>query len=157
MEASGGRHGRTEASVLSFTREQVCDGVQLARIALRPGESSTFHSHTATRDTFFVMHGQLSIDIRVGSRDPTSLYHAVYVRELEPRQNVGGELVHRLHLTPGDVCIIVPGVVHCASNLTASACHFLCIEGVGAYDFIEIATNSPGSVEFQPDHAIQPT
>jgi quercetin dioxygenase-like cupin family protein len=48
-----------------------------------------------------------------------------------------GQQTHRVQLTPGDVLVIEPGVVHCASNLHDTICRFLCIEGVGEYDFIQ--------------------
>jgi hypothetical protein len=32
--------------------------------------------------------------------------------------------------------VIEPEVVHCASNLDEEPCHFLCIEGIGRYDFL---------------------
>jgi hypothetical protein len=44
--------------------------------------------------------------------------------------------VLRFRLHPGDVLVIEPGVVHCAANLDDEPCSFLCIEGVGAYDFV---------------------
>jgi quercetin dioxygenase-like cupin family protein len=45
--------------------------------------------------------------------------------------------VRRFVLDPGDVFVIQPGVVHCAMNLDPEPCHFLCIEGIGEYDFNE--------------------
>jgi mannose-6-phosphate isomerase-like protein (cupin superfamily) len=129
--------GKNEATVLSFSREKAFDGVHLARIALRKGENSAFHSHPTTRDTFFVMGGCLSIDIRVGMDRPDALYSGIRIAAIEPR-HAAGQLTHRLTLMPGDVCVVEPGVVHCAMNLAETPCHFLCIEGVGEYDFIEV-------------------
>jgi mannose-6-phosphate isomerase-like protein (cupin superfamily) len=131
------RYGRTEASVLSFAREQLHEGVQLARIALRSHESSTFHKHTVTRDTFFVMAGRLTIDLRVGKAEPASAYRCLNASEIMLRNGPGGALVHRVLLDAGHVCVVEPGVVHCAMNLDPDPCHFLCIEGIGEYDFVE--------------------
>jgi mannose-6-phosphate isomerase-like protein (cupin superfamily) len=133
-------HGRTEATVLAFQREHVFEGVHLARIGLRQAENSTFHTHTSTRDTFFVMAGRLTVDIRVGDAPPSQQYHVLRVGTSdESNMSVRGT-THRVLLYPGDVCVVEPRVVHCAMNLDSDPCHFLCIEGVGEYDFIEVGT-----------------
>jgi quercetin dioxygenase-like cupin family protein len=137
------RHGRTEATVLAFQRDQVFEGVQIARVGLRQAENSTFHSHSLTRDTFFVMAGRLTIEIHVGPGDVSLQYHVLKVsspdRSNTTRMSERGS-VHRIVLQPGDVCVIEPGVVHCALNLDPEPCHFLCIEGIGEYDFKEVGT-----------------
>jgi mannose-6-phosphate isomerase-like protein (cupin superfamily) len=128
-------HERNEASVLHFSRDKLFDGVHLARVALRTGENSTFHYHSSTRDTFFVMNGCLTVDIRMSNAEPGyrgyySVPHETMIR--------AGRATHRVRLSPGDVLIIDPGIVHCAMNLHDAPCHFLCLEGVGEYDFIEV-------------------
>jgi mannose-6-phosphate isomerase-like protein (cupin superfamily) len=126
--------------VLAFQRDQLCEGVHLARIALRQAENSTFHTHTITRDTFFVMAGRLTIEIRVGTLDPSGHYHAVCAPRGDGSSVSIRGATHRVVLHPGDVCVVEPGVIHCAMNLDPEPCHFLCIEGVGEYDFNEVGT-----------------
>jgi len=133
-------HGRTEATVLAFQRDLVHDGVHVARIGLRTAENSTFHAHSTTRDTFYVMAGRLTIDVRIGPESPVQPYRVLRVSrpsdsldDCEPNA-----AKHRLVLHPGDVCVVEPGVVHCAMNLDREPCHFLCIEGIGEYDFREV-------------------
>lgn len=135
------RRGRTEDSVLSFQRDEVFEGVHVARVGLRKGENSTFHHHTQTRDTFFVMAGRLTIDVRVGPGVHPSNNYQLLRASASDRTNMSerGE-IHRVVLEPGDVFVIQPGVVHCAMNLDPEPCHFLCIEGIGEYDFNEVGT-----------------
>jgi mannose-6-phosphate isomerase-like protein (cupin superfamily) len=124
-----------ERSALHFHREQVAEGVLVAHVAIRKGENSLFHHHTRTRDTFYVMEGELTVTIRfVGDRVP---YHAI--ASTKPRMFVdeAGQPTHRVTLLSGEVLVVEPGVVHCASNLQDAVCRFLCIEGVGEYDFIQ--------------------
>ena len=136
------RHGRTEATVLAFQRDRVFEGVHVARIGLRQAENSTFHSHTETRDTFFVMAGRLTIDIRVDASTTVLPYRLLKVGTDSDRSpdRDRSTPIHRLVLHPGDVCVVEPGVVHCAMNLDPEPCHFLCIEGIGEYDFREVGT-----------------
>jgi quercetin dioxygenase-like cupin family protein len=140
MEA---RHGRTEATVLAFQRERVFEGVHIAQVGLRTAENSTFHSHTVTRDTFFVMAGRLTIEIHLRTGDSSLQYHLLKVGSADgsndARMSERGS-VQRIVLSPGDVCVIEPGVVHFAMNLDPEPCHFLCIEGIGEYDFKEVGS-----------------
>ena len=130
-------HGRTERTVLAFQRDPVFAGVHVARIGLRQAENSTFHHHTTTRDTFFVMAGRLTIDIRADSSDSPAAYQVLRVSSV-PEGTSQRTGLQRVILQPGDVCVIEPGVVHCAMNLDPEPCHFLCIEGIGEYDFNEV-------------------
>jgi quercetin dioxygenase-like cupin family protein len=132
------RHERNEASVLHFARERLTDGVHVANIALRRGENSLFHVHTITRDTFYVMSGRLTVHVRVAHDAPKLGYRGLLSTPPEVRESADGELTHRVVVLPGEVLVIEPGVVHCAMNLEDDACKFLCIEGVGAYDFVEV-------------------
>ena len=131
-------HGRTERSVLAFQRDPVFAGVHVARIGLRQAENSTFHHHTTTRDTFFVMSGRLTIDIRVDDTGAPSAYKLLCVSSVPEAVTAKRTGLQRVILQPGDVCVIEPGVVHCAMNLDPEPCHFLCIEGIGEYDFKEV-------------------
>lgn len=132
------RHERNEASVLHFSRERLTDGVHVANIALRRGENSLFHVHTETRDTFYVMSGRLTVHVRVAHEAPTVGYRGLFFTPPEVSESAEGELTHRLVVLPGEVLVIEPGVVHCAMNLDSDDCKFLCIEGVGSYDFVEV-------------------
>ncbi len=133
------QRGRTEDSVLAFQRDRVFDGVHVARVGLRQGENSTFHRHTRTRDTFFVMAGRLTIDVHVGAQSSNN-YHVLKVGVSTQSNMSERGAIHRVVLEPGDVFVIQPGVVHCAMNLDPEPCHFLCIEGIGEYDFNEVGT-----------------
>ena len=126
-----------ESGLLGFRREQLADGVQVAHIAARRGENSLLHHHTRTRDTFYVLTGQLTITIHLtGDSIPSDCYHALCRVTPSISRDRDGRLTHRVQLAPGDVLVIEPGVVHCASNLHDAICRFLCIEGIGEYDFI---------------------
>ena len=126
-----------ERSILEFRREQLAEGVQVAHVAARRGENSLVHHHTRTRDTFYVLSGQLTISLYLASADiPSDCYNTIGVYELIISKGEDGQNVHRVILQRGAVLVIEPGVVHCASNLHDDVCRFLCIEGVGDYDFV---------------------
>ncbi len=127
-----------EKNILGFRREQLADGVQVAHVAARRGESSLLHHHTRTRDTFYVLAGQLTVTLHVPLDSiPSDCYHSLSRVKPLISSTVAGQQTHRVLLAPGDVLVIEPGVVHCASNLHEPVCRFLCIEGVGEYDFIQ--------------------
>jgi len=124
-----------EASVQAFRRERLGEGVQVAHVTLRNGESSLLHSHTRTRDTFYIIAGCLTLTLYEHEHAKAPGFRAVSVTSTEVRETNSGR-VHRFKLHQGDVFVIEPGVVHCAANLDDEACSFLCIEGVGEYDFV---------------------
>lgn len=126
-----------ERSILEFRREPLADGVQVAHVAARRGENSLVHHHTRTRDTFYVLSGELSVSLYLTSGDiPSDCYNTIGVIELIIFKGDDGRETHRVLLQRGSVLVIEPGVVHCASNLHDTVCRFLCIEGVGDYDFV---------------------
>lgn len=131
-----------EASIQSFRRERLGDGVQVAHVTLRRGESSLLHSHTRTRDTFYIVAGCLSLTLYERADSPRPAFQSINTgpaethQTLEEPRGTKNARVHRFRLVPGSVFVIEPGVVHCAANLDEEACSFLCIEGVGEYDFI---------------------
>jgi quercetin dioxygenase-like cupin family protein len=129
-------HDENEARILGFRRENLFEGVQMARVALRKGESSTFHSHTKTRDVFFVMSGRLTITVRLESAFRVNAYEALSSMVFEIQRAANGDFIHKLRVLPGEVVVIHPGTVHCATNVDEEPCHFVCIEGVGPYDFV---------------------
>ena len=127
-----------ENRILGFRREQLADGVQVAHVAARRGENSLLHHHTRTRDTFYVLTGQLTVTLHLAADSISSdCYHSLCRVKPIISLGVAGQQTHRVQLAPGDVLVIEPGVVHCASNLHDAVCRFLCIEGVGDYDFIQ--------------------
>ena len=132
------RHERNEASVLHFAREQIADGVHVANIALRRGENSLFHVHTETRDTFYVMSGRLTVHVQVAQLAPKLGYRGLISTPPEVTTGANGEQTHRVKVLSGETLVVEPGVVHCAMNLDEEPCKFLCIEGVGSYDFVEV-------------------
>jgi len=128
-----------EASIQSFRRERLGDGVQVAHVTLRQGESSLLHSHTRTRDTFYIVAGCLTLTLYERADGPSPSFQSIHTAPAETHdqtRSAKNGRVHRFRLVPGSVFVIEPGVVHCAANLDHEACSFLCIEGVGEYDFI---------------------
>ncbi|HKO49648.1 MAG TPA: cupin domain-containing protein [Polyangiaceae bacterium] len=124
-----------EASIQSFRRERVAEGVQVAHVTLRRGETSLLHSHTNTRDTFYIAAGCLTLTLYEHAGTPTPSFQPISARPAEVREQRAGQVL-RFRLHPGDVFVIEPNVVHCAANLDDEACSFLCIEGIGTYDFV---------------------
>jgi len=127
-----------EASIQSFRRERLGEGVQVAHVTLRRGESSLMHSHTRTRDTFYIVSGCLTLTLYEREDGPNPSHRALNAGSAEVRasETSASARVLRFRLHPGESFVIEPGVVHCAANLDADACSFLCIEGFGAYDFV---------------------
>jgi len=127
-----------EASIQAFRRERLAEGVQVAQVTLRRTESSLLHSHTTTRDTFYIVAGCLTLTLYEDANSPAPSFHALSATPPQEREanEAKRTRVLRFRLHPGDVFIIEPGVVHCAANLDDEPCSFLCIEGVGAYDFV---------------------
>jgi quercetin dioxygenase-like cupin family protein len=137
MAARG--HEEIERGVLSFRRENIDEGVHVARVALAPGQTSTFHHHTSTSDTFYVTSGCLSVTIRVDPSHGAPQYRALCANPPRAERLESGHEVLRFDLLPGDVLVVLPHVVHAATNIAESPCGFLCIEGVGPYEFIPTA------------------
>jgi quercetin dioxygenase-like cupin family protein len=135
-----------EGGILRFRRERVQDGVHLARIAIRPGETSTPHYHPSTQDTFYVMSGVLTVTVEVSPDDVLPPYQSLCAAPPEVVRAENGKHVHRLRVRPGEVLVVNPFAVHCASNAGDSTCSFLCIEGVGDYKFVQV----PSSVTASP-------
>ncbi len=127
-----------EGRILGFRREVLADGVQVAHVAIRRGENSLVHHHTRTRDTFYVLAGQLTVTLYLADGDIRSDCYNTS-GEIEPTISVSDAdvQIHRVVIRPGEVLMIEPGVVHCASNQQDDVCRFLCIEGVGDYDFVQ--------------------
>jgi thiaminase len=132
---------QAERSVLSFRREQVGEGVHLAHVALAKGQSSTLHQHTVTHDTFYVMSGVLTVTAYVDTSVDASYYCSTRLKVPEVEVIGDGREVHTVRLLPGEILNIAPGVLHCTSNLDDLPCQFLCIEGIGVYEFVSSASD----------------
>ena len=87
------------------------------------------------------MAGRLTLMVYPNGASPDPPYRLVTPIQVVVREGVGGRQVHQVSLAPGDVLVMEPGVVHCAANVDEAPCHFMCIEGIGTYDFIEVAAN----------------
>ena len=135
------KHLDNESKILYFNRVSLSDDVKMATVKLRPGESSLFHFHTITRDTFYIIAGRLSVTLLVDIDSGVTAYHHFGSHEFEIVQHLQpvpkGKRWEKHTLNAGDSFVIHPNTVHCAANDSEQVCEFLCIEGVGAYDFIE--------------------
>ena len=130
-----------EGGVLAFRRERIEEGVHLARIAIRPGETSTPHYHPATRDIFYVMSGVLTVAVEVNPGDALPPYALLCAGRPEVAPIENGQEVHRVRLLPGEILAVNPLAVHCTSNAGETPCSFLCFEGVGDYQFVPVASS----------------
>jgi len=126
-----------ESGVLAFRREGIQEGVHLARIAIRPGETSTPHYHPATRDIFYVMAGTLTITVEVPAAEGgVPPYDSLAAAAPEIVRTATGHEIHTIRLHPGEILAVNPPAVHCTSNAGDGPCSFLCIEGIGEYRFV---------------------
>jgi hypothetical protein len=101
-----------EASVQSFRRERLGDGAQVAHVTLRRGESSLLHSHTRTRDTFYIVAGSLTLTLYEDENTPTPSFHALSTGRPEVRERNAGRVL-RFRLQPGEAFVIEPGSPLC--------------------------------------------
>ena len=129
-----------EAGVLSFRWECIHEGVQLARISIRPGETSTPHYHPTTHDVLYVMAGILTVTVEVKSDVEKMPYQALCNESPEIVHAEPGKQIHTIRLHPGEILVVNPLVVHCTRNGANTPCSFLCIEGIGDYGFIRPAS-----------------
>jgi quercetin dioxygenase-like cupin family protein len=136
-DSGSARHLENEARVLSFRREQVGPGVHVAHVGLRRGETSLPHFHPRTRDTFYVISGQLTVTLRVDSSVKAAAYRHLCATAPDVQNETAGREIHKIRVLPGEVLTVEPNVIHCAANLDPDPCLFLCVEGVGEYEFIE--------------------
>jgi hypothetical protein len=84
------------------------------------------------------MSGRLTVHVRVPQGATKLGYGGLTSTPAEVTTGANGEQTHRVVVLAGEVLVIEPGIVHCAMNLDDEICKFLCIEGVGAYDFVEV-------------------
>lgn len=91
-----------------------------------PGQQSPWHSHTATTDLFYVLHGRL--DIWLAAPD-----EVVPLRAGQSLQVASGR-VHRF----------TAGEAGEGEGEEAGGAHYLLIQGVGKPDFITVAQAAQG-------------
>lgn len=127
---------QVESGVLAFRRERIQEGVHLARIEIRPGETSTPHYHPATRDVFYVMAGVLTVTVEVAAQGATPPYDSLAAAAPEIARTDAGTETHTIRLQPGEILAVNAPAVHCTSNAGDGPCSFLCIEGIGEYRFV---------------------
>jgi quercetin dioxygenase-like cupin family protein len=128
---------QAERKAAAFERTQLTDEVLMARVTLTQGQTSGLHYHTRTRDTFYVLKGVLTVAVAAWQQPQPARWDS---RGRTPqRRQVGERAFDVLDLTPGDVLVLEPGTIHAAANELEEPVEFLCMEGVGAYDFIAVA------------------
>ena len=103
-------------TVKSIEPVAIGSDVQARVFTLAPGEEIPWHFHSAVSDSYFVLEGILSIEIRA------------------PRD--------KRVLAVGERYSIPPKTAHLISNRTAADTRFLLVQGVGAYDFIRVGGES---------------
>ena len=88
------------------------------------GQQVPWHRHTNVIDHFWVVSGRLKVETRA------------------PDQC--------MELGPGGYCAVAPGCEHRVTCLDGGDCHFVNLQGFGAYDFIRPSDGD------QPGHAETP-
>lgn len=81
-----------------------------------PGQQVPWHRHTNVIDHFWVIAGRLRVETQA------------------PDQS--------FDLGAGGYCAVSPGCEHRVTNIGGDTCHFINLQGFGAYDFIR-----PGTAE----------
>lgn len=94
--------------------ETVAEGADLevSVLTLDAGQSVPWHYHSEITDHFVCLEGELVVETRA------------------PRAE------H--HLTPGQRCAVPPKTAHHVHGRDGSACRFLIVQGVGAYDYVAV-------------------
>jgi len=87
-------------------------GFRINELQISPSQEVPWHTHTAIRDTIYVIAGTLRITLR----DPDE------------------ELV----LAPSDSYAIAPGRPHRVTNAGTTSATFLTLQGIGEYDFVPL-------------------
>ena len=87
------------------------------------------------------MSGVLTVAVEVNPNDALPPYALLYAGcpEIAPIEN--GKEIHTVRLLPGEILAVNPLAVHCTTNAGETPCSFLCIEGVGDYEFVPVATS----------------
>lgn len=86
--------------------------VRARLFTLAPGDVIPWHYHRETADHYFVLQGELTVSIRLP----------------EESRIVGVGLNYR----------IAPGRPHLIANHAAADCHFLLLQGIGAFDWAKV-------------------
>ncbi len=94
-------------------------GLRVRQLALGPGQSVPWHTHTRITDTFFCMEGPMVVET----------------------DNPRGQTV----LQRGETCAAPAGQPHYVHGLDMGACRFMIVQGVGEYDYVAAAPPADGA------------
>jgi len=95
--------------------------VRVRVMVLAAGASTAWHRHSQVSDQMVCLEGRIRVELQ-------------------------GPEVELLPLQPGERCLVPVGRVHRVVNAGAEAARYLLVQGVGAYDFIEV-----GAADAVPD------
>jgi len=93
------------------------ESVQVRIMPLAPGAATAWHHHSEVTDTMVAMQGEIRVELK------------------QPEEVID--------LSPGQHCTVAVGRVHRVVNPLGEESRYLLVQGVGRYDFIEHAGNSP--------------
>ena len=96
-----------------FTPVLQTKDVRVVEYVLEPGALHPWHYHSEVSDTFYCLEGLISIETR---EPPASIV-----------------------LRPGEKFIVSPRVIHHVENAGADRSRYLLLQGVGKYDFNQVA------------------
>lgn len=111
-----------------FRRTQLAPGVLMTSFLLQKGERSSRRCHVASRDTFHVVVGRVTVTLEVPPGSGDLPYHAVGAERPVITSREDGVQLHAVRLSPGEVLVVESNIAHHASNDEDAACSFLCIE-----------------------------
>ncbi len=104
----------TDEHYIIAGRESIAEtqDLRVTLMELAPGEATPWHRHTVVVDTTFVLLGE------------------VEVQATAPKETI--------HLGPGRPCRIQPSRPHRVVNAARWPSRYLLVQGIGAYDFINV-------------------
>ena len=88
-------------------------GFRITEIQISPTQNVPWHFHTNVRDTFYVLNGNLRLFLRA------------------PKEEV--------RLGPGETYTVKPRRPHLVANGGDASVTFLVLQGIGEYDFVQLA------------------
>ena len=88
------------------------DGFRINELTISTSQKVPWHYHTHTRDTFYVLVGELTIYLR------------------EPKE--------MKHMCQGECYVVEPKRPHLVVNSGSDSATFLVLQGIGEYDYVPI-------------------
>jgi quercetin dioxygenase-like cupin family protein len=85
-------------------------GFRISELQISPTQNVPWHYHTAIRDTFYVLEGQVEVSLR------------------DPDETV--------RLGPGGTYTVEAGRPHRVDNAGVGSATFLVLQGIGEYDYV---------------------